>query len=183
MTDLFYRKFLDCSMLFCAIDIVLVIRLIFTTLSIHNFPLVFSALFLASSMFLKLDSITVLLLSLATVIFVVGSALMICLIRYACLLRKQLSMPSDRPIKPSSMPVAIQTLPVKTNDEKVLEQNQNMMMNNSFFGRKKEKTEAECFEQGVALIDRPLGKALQPLKGMGAVLMNMQVNEQHWVRS
>ena len=40
----------------------------------------------------------------------------------------------------------------------------------------------DFFQFASSLIDRPLNASLQPLPGMGPVLMKINVNEQHWIR-
>ncbi|CAF3446332.1 unnamed protein product [Rotaria sp. Silwood1] len=65
---------------------------------------------------------------------------------------------------------------------KVVWKNENFISDESLQDTKHHHDYSECLRLGSVLIDRPLGIAMQPLDGMGPVLMKFNMCEQHWIK-
>jgi hypothetical protein len=154
----------------------------------------------------NLTSVSILLIVIGILLFIGGLVLLICSVRYAHTLRP--TSDSHGPVEPVRYPFAPSwkvrrkkdsSLPITNNApskraEKKLDRtssalqvtvpsgNDQFLSDTLFSDTGESRGDIDFLQLGAALIDRPFGTALQPLNGMGPVVMRMQINEQHWIR-
>ena len=148
----------------------------------------------------NLTSVSILLIVIGILLLIGGLVLLIYSVRYARTLRR----PSDRlvSVEPVRNPLATSLkvrrkkdsslLPITNNyspdrtpspsQMTVPSGNDRFLSDTLFSDVGDDRDNIEFLQLGAALIDRPFGVALQPLNGMGPVLMRMQINEEHWIR-
>ena len=158
---------------------------------------------------LVMVNLSLLLIAIGILLLIAGLALLICSLQYARSLGQPsshlFSVESGRsPLPPplkvrrkkdSSFPMTNNS-PFETSErsekKSEVDATPSQMINTSgnepflfdtpFLEADERRGDIDFLQLGAALIDRPFGMALQPLKGMGPTVMRMQINEQHWIR-